>query len=299
MPPPWLVWGLSWLGLLLLLEGSQWLLRTLLALGQPALALWSLDRYGQAVLTWGVLVGTLMLVEWLRPGSREPRHYGRGVYLSLVALLLTTLYMPAITALTAALPAAPLLVWRVPAGASLGTTALSSASLLGSLALFDLLYYWFHRAQHWLPWLWRFHQVHHALNPVNCLNAFHHVLEDAWRVPTMTVPLAWLLRLDVPQVFLLSAFLTAWGYYIHTDTALHAGPLRGLVADNVYHRLHHSRLPHHYDRNFAAFFPVWDWLFGTYARAVPGMYPPVGLDAIPPPSRLRPYLLLPFRAAGR
>ena len=30
------------------------------------------------------------------------------------------------------------------------------------------------------------------------------------------------------------------------------------------HRIHHSRLPQHADKNFAAYFPIWDVLFGTY-----------------------------------
>jgi sterol desaturase/sphingolipid hydroxylase (fatty acid hydroxylase superfamily) len=30
------------------------------------------------------------------------------------------------------------------------------------------------------------------------------------------------------------------------------------------HRVHHSALPEHRDKNFAGIFPIWDHLFGTY-----------------------------------
>jgi len=33
---------------------------------------------------------------------------------------------------------------------------------MGYLVLYDFLYYWFHRLQHVVPWLWRYHFVHHS-----------------------------------------------------------------------------------------------------------------------------------------
>jgi sterol desaturase/sphingolipid hydroxylase (fatty acid hydroxylase superfamily) len=45
----------------------------------------------------------------------------------------------------------------------------------------DLFYYWFHRAQHALGLLWRFHAVHHSIEELNCFNEWHHVSEAATR----------------------------------------------------------------------------------------------------------------------
>src|SRR5215471_5219333 len=47
----------------------------------------------------------------------------------------------------------------------------------------------------------------------------------------------------------------------------------------------------HWNRNFAAFFPIWDWLFGTVYIPKPMEYPPVGLKVRPRGMRLRDYFL--------
>jgi hypothetical protein len=44
-----------------------------------------------------------------------------------------------------------------------------------------------------------------------------------------------------------------------------------------YHRVHHSSLAMHYDKNFAALFPIFDVIFGTAYRPQAGEYPPSGL----------------------
>ena len=43
------------------------------------------------------------------------------------------------------------------------------------------------------------------------------------------------------------------------------------------HRIHHSRMREHFDQNFAAFFPIWDVLFGTYHYPERDEYPSTGV----------------------
>ena len=54
------------------------------------------------------------------------------------------------------------------------------------------------------------------------------------------------------------------------------GPLTPVIAGPQLHRLHHSRRPEHTDVNFAAFFPIWDVLFGTYVRPGSDDWPETG-----------------------
>jgi sterol desaturase/sphingolipid hydroxylase (fatty acid hydroxylase superfamily) len=62
-----------------------------------------------------------------------------------------------------------------------------------------------------------------------------------------------------------------------------------------FHRLHHSALPEHRDCNFNQFFPVFDWLFGTYRRPGRDEYPPTGLEHADAPEHLHEMLLWPWR----
>jgi sterol desaturase/sphingolipid hydroxylase (fatty acid hydroxylase superfamily) len=45
-----------------------------------------------------------------------------------------------------------------------------------------------------------------------------------------------------------------------------------------YHRVHHSALPRHFNKNYAGMFPIFDVIFRTAHRPQEGEFPPTGLD---------------------
>ena len=51
-----------------------------------------------------------------------------------------------------------------------------------------------------------------------------------------------------------------------------------MLAGPQIHRIHHSRMPQHLDRNFAAYFPIWDVIFGTYYHPKPAEFPATGVS---------------------
>ena len=69
---------------------------------------------------------------------------------------------------------------------------------------------------------------------------------------------------------------TLWGFVTHANLRLGFGPLTPLIAGPQLHRIHHSALPEHRDRNFSMLFPIIDIVFGTYYRPRPDEYPPTG-----------------------
>jgi sterol desaturase/sphingolipid hydroxylase (fatty acid hydroxylase superfamily) len=70
-----------------------------------------------------------------------------------------------------------------------------------------------------------------------------------------------------------------WGFVNHANLRLHLGPLTALVSNPQWHRIHHSISIEHRDKNFAAFFPVIDIMFGTYYRPHKHEYPATGVAA--------------------
>ena len=129
--------------------------------------------------------------------------------------------------------------------------------------VFDCLYYWFHRLQHAIPLLWRFHAVHHAIEELNAANCYHHATEALFRLPMILLPLMLILELRVPDIFIISAGLAAWGQFVHANTRITFGPLDYVLASPRFHRIHHSLAAKHHDKNFASFFPFLDIVFGT------------------------------------
>ncbi|KFN43089.1 sterol desaturase family protein [Arenimonas oryziterrae] len=277
--------------LLLLFEAASWGTQQASRL-LAAVPMWDLAReLLGAVVPFAIFTLPLVLAERFWPGSDNPRRYLAGSKYWLLALIAAYASARLAAALSGYWHLQPLYAWKV--GSDAPVWVIAAATLL-SVFLFDALYYWFHRAQHRFAVLWRFHEVHHSIVHLNCINSYHHVLEEFLRLPVITLPLALLLQIDTPQLFLVSAFVAAWGQYIHSDTAVHLGRLHHLFGDNAYHRIHHSNTDRHFHKNFAAFFPVWDRLFGTYHAPVPAPLPAVGLSDVAPPASIVAYLWMPF-----
>jgi sterol desaturase/sphingolipid hydroxylase (fatty acid hydroxylase superfamily) len=147
------------------------------------------------------------------------------------------------------------------------------------LFIMDFFYYWFHRSQHMLPALWGQHKIHHSEFSLNVTTGNrHHWLEEPLRVFALWLPIGLLFQQKPVQIaWLWSAFLL-WGYFIHMNLRLSMGPLTPVFCGPQLHRIHHSNLPEHRDRNFAAFFPIFDVVFGTYYRPGRDVYPATGLS---------------------
>jgi sterol desaturase/sphingolipid hydroxylase (fatty acid hydroxylase superfamily) len=266
------------------------------------LGLWPVAQELLALIVPFALINVpLVLAERVWPGTAARRAYLDGAKYLLVFLVVTYFWAKAAHWSIEQLQLQPLLAWKTgngPAGPAQPVVA--AAAILLSVWAYDFFYYWYHRAQHRFALLWSFHRVHHSIVHLNCLNSYHHPFDEVFRLPFITIPLAIVLSVDVPQLALLSAFVFAWGQYLHSDTRAHLGRLSPVFADNAHHRVHHSVVERDANKNFAAFFPVWDRLFRTYeAPQRSAGLPAVGLAGLPPPRSVADYLLMPFRREQR
>jgi sterol desaturase/sphingolipid hydroxylase (fatty acid hydroxylase superfamily) len=168
--------------------------------------------------------------------------------------------------------------------------------LIAVVLIGDLFFYWMHRAQHTL--LWRFHAVHHSIEELNAVSSYHHVSEGLVRAVAIGLP-ASLIAIHVRDVVNLGLVVSLQGAFLHSCTRLNFGPLRALVGDNVFHRIHHSREPRHFDKNFSGFCPVWDVVFGTAYFPAPGEWPATGLAEAREPLSVVDFLVRPLRSGGR
>src|SRR4051794_37201946 len=132
-----------------------------------------------------------------------------------------------------------------------------------AMILYDFFGYWLHRAQH--RWFWRLHSIHHSIEELSGINSYFHPSEQFFRIAFITLPAAYLVGIDgVESVFVVELLLKLQGYYLHSPNSIHLGPvLRRVIADNRFHRIHHSVEPQHFDKNFGAGTSLWDQLFGT------------------------------------
>ncbi|QJE01856.1 sterol desaturase family protein [Massilia forsythiae] len=130
-------------------------------------------------------------------------------------------------------------------------------------------FYWGHRLSHELPWLWRFHALHHSTEHLSFLaNTRAHPVDMVVTRLFGLVPL-YLLGLASPGVAgsgapaLLLVVGSMWGFFIHADLRWRLGPLEWLLTTPAFHHWHHSRRDH-INRNYASTLPVLDRVFGTH-----------------------------------
>ena len=182
----------------------------------------------------------------------------------------------------------PLWTWLGP----LGIAGYALQFLLLAM-IEDFLVYWRHRTEHKV--FWQIHAVHHSPTELHAANDIGHPLQIVFGLLMVSIPLS-LVQIDGPATPAIVGFiLLLLTYYIHSPIDVHFGPLRKLLVDNRFHRIHHSTEPKHFDKNFGVCFSIWDRLFGTAYDPAPDEWPEVGLANIPAPRTIADYVLLPFR----
>ena len=238
-----------------------------------------LHDWWHTFLVVGAYVGAFAVIERLRPAERgQPWrdllfNVQYGVWSTAVFVALVPWMTGAATAAVREL-APGWLAW----GETLSWPA-KAGMALGYLFAYDLCYYAFHRAQHTWPLLWRQHLLHHSDYSVNATTTFrHHWLEEPLKVFIVVVPLAVLFAAPPALAGVAAVVVAAWPVFIHANMRIGFGPGHWLLTSPQTHRVHHSRLPQHRDRNYAVFFPVIDRLFGTWYEPARDEYPPTGLD---------------------
>jgi sterol desaturase/sphingolipid hydroxylase (fatty acid hydroxylase superfamily) len=140
--------------------------------------------------------------------------------------------------------------------------------LIGIL-LVDFVRYASHVVHHRVPWLWRFHSVHHADGDVDVTTTLrHHPVEglSMWVLTTAAYGL-----LDVPIIVIVAfeVVATAFASVQHANIRLPALLERLLLpvfCTPDMHRIHHSIEVAEGNSNYGVVLSLWDRLFGTYTE---------------------------------
>lgn len=161
-------------------------------------------------------------------------------------------------------------------GGGAGIPAQILFALLYAFAV-DFIQYWVHRMQHKLPILWATHRFHHDETALNAAAQGRVHVTSFLLMTILHLPVILLFGSRAPHFVATFLMFTLWGFVSHANVRIGFGRLTPVLLGPQLHRIHHSRLPEHRDRNFAGYFPVIDMMFGTYLRPAPGEYPPTGI----------------------
>lgn len=132
------------------------------------------------------------------------------------------------------------------------------------LLLSELGYYFAHRLLHSIPFLWRFHAIHHSAETMDWLTTTRvHPCDQLFTKFFQLVPL---LCLDFSSTVITAYFLwsSAIAFFIHANLRIQLPILRRIIVTPETHHWHHDRRQTCHHVNFAAQLTFIDGLFGTY-----------------------------------
>jgi sterol desaturase/sphingolipid hydroxylase (fatty acid hydroxylase superfamily) len=153
--------------------------------------------------------------------------------------------------------------------------------------------YFGHRLSHEIPFLWRFHAVHHSSAQMDWLAAARvHPLDQIVTKSLTLVPL-YLMGFSKATFGAYVGLATLHAVFIHANVKFKFGKLRWWLGTPEFHHWHHSNEPQAFNRNFAGELPLLDWIFGTIY--LPDRLPTAYGTNEPVPTGYVGQMLFPFR----
>ncbi len=140
------------------------------------------------------------------------------------------------------------------------------AMFLIGLGLLDGGLYLWHRANHKVPFLWRFHRMHHSDDQMDVTTATRFHLGELVLSASLRLLLIPLLGLSVWQLAVYDMLQLAGSQFQHADISLGRCDrwLRWLIVTPDMHKLHHSRVSRELNSNYAVVLSIWDRLARTF-----------------------------------
>lgn len=166
--------------------------------------------------------------------------------------------------------------------------------------LMDYTFYIWHRLTHKVPWLWRFHLVHHIDMDMDASTAIRfHALD-------MMISTPWRAG-QVALIGITSRGLKLWQTFFFLSILFHHSNIRlperlerwlaFVLTTPRMHGIHHSAIEDETNSNWSSGFSFWDRLHGTFRLDVPQSEIAIGIPAYrnPRDTAILPSLKMPFR----
>ena len=174
------------------------------------------------------------------------------------------------------------------------------ARIIASILLMDYAYWWWHWANHRIPFFWRFHNVHHTDLDMDVTTASRfHFGEMFFSIGFLCLAV---LFFGVSPIMLLGFFVLfeAATLFQHSNWRLPIGVERVLnhvLVTPRMHGIHHSIVERETNSNWGTIFCWWDKLHRTLRRDIPQDEITIGVAAYRDEQELTigQLFLLPFR----
>ena len=169
-----------------------------------------------------------------------------------------------------------------------------------TIVILDLAMYVWHRLNHVVPFLWRFHRVHHSDPHVDITTASRFHFGEMTISAVINYALMLSLGASIWEVRIFKLVFVFMTQLTHSNVKLFK-PLEDMAAAvfvlPLMHRIHHSDVRWETDSNYGTVFSFWDRLFGTLTRRADWQNLHYGLKEFQDPKQLTllQVILMPFK----
>lgn len=152
---------------------------------------------------------------------------------------------------------------------------------LAAVLMLDAWTYAWHRMNHRIPLLWRFHRVHHSDPHMDVTTASRFHLGEIVLSSVLRMPLIYLLGIRLEHLALYELLMFAVVQFHHANVSVGGRADRVLgwfIVTPFMHKIHHSRWQPETDSNYSSFLSVWDRLFRSFRTTADPARLQLGLD---------------------
>lgn len=153
--------------------------------------------------------------------------------------------------------------------------------LVLDLLILDCWIYWWHRINHHIPFLWRWHQVHHLDDTLDSTSAVRFHVGEVILSSLVRAAVIFMLGIPLLTVVVFEILVTTASIFQHSNVRLpksfeHA--LSWVIVTPSIHWVHHHTLRSDTNSNYSNILSVWDRFFGTSSRTERTAALPIGLE---------------------
>ncbi|MEM7073108.1 MAG: sterol desaturase family protein [Pseudomonadota bacterium] len=170
--------------------------------------------------------------------------------------------------------------------------------ILIDILILDLLIYGWHRANHQIEFLWRFHQVHHLDRFLDTTSAVRFHFGEVILSALMRIPILMLFDISFTSVVIYETVLFTSAIFQHSNLALPIKLERWLnwiLVTPRWHWMHHHRIQRDTDSHYGNLLTLWDRIFCSLASGERRLDMPIGLAGSKGDAGFLELLKLPFK----
>ena len=133
--------------------------------------------------------------------------------------------------------------------------------------IMDMWNYTWHRINHIVPFLWRFHKMHHSDPNMDVTTSIRFHFGEIIISSALRLIIIFLVGIPIWVLIFYDTTLLICTIFHHSNIQLPDKVdklIRSVIVSLNMHKVHHSRIKIETDSNYSSFLTIWDRIFGSF-----------------------------------